>query len=115
MQEVRQAIPEVEIQVGDKSYKIKCSFGLLARFQKATGLNPFNAEIWSEPSPILFASLIWAGIVRQNPKMTVEDVAELLSIEQSKQVEHIIKALMSEATSEKKEDAPSLQPANQPI
>lgn len=115
MEEVRQAIPEVEVQVGDRKYKIKCSFGLLARFQKATGLNPFDQAIWQEPSPVLFASLIWAGVVRQNPKLTLDDVAEMLSLDQARQVNYIINALMSEATSEKKEEAPAQAIAeNQP-
>lgn len=110
MQELKQAMPEVEVQVGERTYKIKCSFGVLARFQKITGLNPFKVEIWQDPSPVMFASLIWAAVVKENPKLTVDDVADQLTVEQAKQVEHIIRALMAEASSEKKEVAPAQEP-----
>lgn len=107
MENINQVIPEVEVQVGAKTYKIRCSFGLLARFQKATGLNPFDQTIWDMPSPIHFAALIWAGISPLEPKLTVEQVAEELSVSQAKQVRDILVALMSAGTAsiEKNETA----------
>jgi len=109
MKEVAQAIPEVEIMIGETKHTIRCSFGLLARFQKVTGLNPFDAQVWAEPSPMTFASLIWAGLVKANPTLTVEDVADSLSIRQATQVKDILIGMMESGIAEKKEEAPAAQ------
>ena len=107
MKDVSQAVPEVNFQIGSKEYKIRCSFGLLARFQKATGLNPFDEKVWAEPAPWTFAALIWAGIVRENPHLTIEMVADELSIHQATQVKDILIGMMESGVATKKEEAPA--------
>lgn len=114
MKDVSQAVPEVKFQIGAKEYTIRCSFGLLARFQKATGLNPFDEKVWSEPSPWTFAALIWAGIVREHPQFTIEMVADELSIHQATQVKDILIGMMESGVAAKKEEAPTSSEAPAP-
>jgi hypothetical protein len=113
MKALAQAIPTVEVAIGEETFQVKCSFGLLARFQKATGKNPFDSELWTKPSPLDFAGLLWAGIVPFKPQWTIDDVADQLSIGQLGQVHEVVLALMSSATSsvEKKIAEPELKEA----
>lgn len=100
MKDISRAIPEIDIVLDQKTYKVRCSFGLLARFEKATGLNPFDAAIWESPSPTTLATIIWAGVVREDPLLTIEDVCENLSIVQARQARDIVAAMMTSGTDE---------------
>lgn len=104
MEGVNQAIPEVDITLAGKVFKIKCSFGLLMRFQKETGLNPFDSEIWNNPSPMHYIALIWAGIVREHPQYTMEQVAEEISLGHAQSVRDIIAGLMNAGTRQPSEE-----------
>lgn len=105
MKSLKQAIPTLEVAIGEEVFTIKCSFGVLARFQKATGKNPFDGDLWKTPSPIDFAALLWAGISPQKPEWTIEDVCDQLAIGQLEQVHQIAMALMSSATAPEDKNA----------
>lgn len=94
MSDSQQAIPEVEITIGGKKYNIRCSFALLIRFEKATGLNPFDFSIWEKPTPSLLAAVLWAGCVQSDSSLTIESIADNMRVSEARQAHEIIKAMV---------------------
>lgn len=102
MEGLAQAIPELDVVIGEKTYRVRCSFGLLARFEQATKKNPLDGSVWENPSPMDLATLLWAGIVPLEPGITVDMVSENLAVSQVGQVKDLVIALMSNAAIQEK-------------
>lgn len=79
MDKAEKALPSILVPLGDKEYEVTCNFGALCRFEKATGKNPLDERMWVNPWPSDVVHLIWASLVKQNPTITVDSVAEDLT------------------------------------
>jgi hypothetical protein len=103
MSDTQSAIPEVEITIGGRKFLIRCSFGLLIRFEKATGLNPFDFTIWEKPTPWLLAAVLWAGCVKEDSTLTIESIAENMRVSEARQAHEIIRAMVGQQSQDAQE------------
>ncbi len=94
MENVNQAIPEVTIKLGDVEHKIKCSFGVLARYQKLTGRNPYEDFTSGEFSPSAYIELISSAIYK-DPENHLEEIGDALGIVHASQISKLIKNLFT--------------------
>jgi len=104
MDDITKLAPEVSVQVGEKTYQFKCTFGFLQRFQKCSGKNPFRAETFLEPTPDDMVALIWAGVVVSEPNVTPEEIGERLTLPQALQCRAILGKFFANATTSETPD-----------
>ena len=100
--------PLVEI-ILDKPRHLKLTLGGMKKFQEATGkslLKGFNFNEMNEGELIAF---IWACLVWEDRKLTVEDVGYLLDVSKLSEVTGKLQQAVSLASPEKKDDNPLVE------
>jgi hypothetical protein len=105
MKEADKLIPTVKIQLGDgKEVDIRCNYGLMLRFQKATGKDPFDLDAMKKMSLEDQCIFIACGVYpTEDPKDKVVEIAENMSFANFEDIWAIIGAFYktSEAVQKK--------------
>lgn len=99
------ASPDVVITLNGTNYKGRCSFATLWAFEKATGRNPLDGKLWLNPSPLDMIALVWAAVSKENPELTMDRIAEMMSFSELSEVTKIINALFNKGMPDEAEDS----------
>jgi hypothetical protein len=69
-------IEPVVIHIGGKDRHLRLPFWALRRFQKETGVSPWDHEkVWSIPADLdLTVALLWAAMLDEAPELTLDEV-----------------------------------------
>lgn len=72
-------VEPVAIQFGSQVKHLRLPFWALRKFQKATNVSPWDhRKVWGWPPDMdLVIHLVWAGLLDENPDITVEEVERL--------------------------------------
>lgn len=70
--------PEVEVELGGKVRRLRMDLNAMCCFQEVTGKNLFDSEVASSISrgmtPADLRALLWACLVHEDKKLTIEQV-----------------------------------------
>lgn len=87
MKNAKKIIPTVTIDLGDYgTFDVKCSFGVLVRYQLMTGKDLFK-QIDREMSPLEYIQFLACAIYKENPH---EHLAELQEVVNAYHIEQIV-------------------------
>ena len=110
-------IPSLFIEVGGKKRRLRFSFLEVARFERLTGLGFWKALGLLHDNETLkasdFSALLWAGLLVDDPDLTVDEVSSWLSLRVFNQiVDKVVEAtldmeVLKEGKSRRPEDPPS--------
>lgn len=75
--EERPTAPTVEIEL-DKKRRLRFDFNAFSLAEKETGKNFLSGVNWTALSAIEVRAILWAGLVWDDPTLTVEDVGAML-------------------------------------
>jgi hypothetical protein len=65
-----------------KKWKLCYDYRGIAKAEQTTGLNLLNLDDWKKViSPVYFPQVVWAGLNRFNPDVTLEEVQDVLNPE----------------------------------
>jgi hypothetical protein len=53
--------------------QLSFDFNALAAFQKQTGINPLEGNVWERPSPVVLRALFWAALLAEQPEYDSDD------------------------------------------
>lgn len=87
---------EVEVKVGDQTYKLRMDFNAMCEFEDVTGINAMDAFADFEKGNISVKSMramMYAFLKRHHPEITLEQAGEVLS-ENMGALEAVISASM---------------------
>jgi len=71
------ASPVITIKL-DKERHLKFGLKALKSIEKASGQSALSGEFWSVPTATNFSILLWAGLLHEDPELTIEQVDELV-------------------------------------
>lgn len=76
-------VEPVTINLGGREMHLRLPFWALRRFEKATGVSPWDHEqVWKWPPKMdHVVHLLWAALLDENPDITVEEVERLEGME----------------------------------
>lgn len=60
----------------DRERLLGYNFNSVAALEKACGHSPFSEEFWAGMGPIKLRLLVWAGLLHEEPALTLEQVGE---------------------------------------
>jgi len=73
------AQPELELDL-DKKRKLTFDFNALCTIERVVGKNAlFDMSLWQRPSAAELRAILWAGLLTDDPTLTLEDTGKLLS------------------------------------
>jgi hypothetical protein len=72
-------VPFVTLALKGTDYKLAYSFNALALAERATGLNMFRGLDLQALNALQLRAMLWASLLKAQPKMTLEDAGDLLS------------------------------------
>lgn len=102
------ALPGVQIQFGDplQTHTYLVTLGSMCKLEKATGLNPFDSEVWRNTTPSMMAALVWCGLLHAKPNLTIEEVANQILPKDYMAISEAVRDAFMQASSpeEKKTD-----------
>ena len=69
-------IEPVTIRIGGKDRHLRLPFWALRRFQKETGVSPWDHDkVWAVPADLeLTVALLWAALLDESPELTLDEV-----------------------------------------
>jgi hypothetical protein len=67
-------IEPVPINLDGRIRHLRLGFKEMYRFHLQTGLSAWAREVWNDPSPDIMVALLWAGLLHEDPTLTVEQV-----------------------------------------
>lgn len=97
------AIPEIDIEIDGETHKVKCSFGVLVRYQLLTGKNLMKESDRTDLSPLEYVQFLACAIYTEEPVSKVVELQNKISGYHLKQVAEIISAIFATGTSEEVE------------
>lgn len=104
------AQPELELDL-DKKRKLTFDFNALCTIEKVVGKNAlFDMSLWMKPTAGELRAILWAGLLSDDPNLTLEDTGKLLSkfpVVMKDAVTFAFKNATMAIASEKKSDAES--------
>lgn len=69
--------PTVKI-ILDKERRLLFDFNALAQMEKVTGKSFLSGELWDNLSATDVRALVWAGLLDEDPEITLEEVGKML-------------------------------------
>jgi len=87
---LEKALHQPSMIIGGVRKTFKFNHYGLARLQKETGKNPFVIETWQTDEQEMTVSLLWAGLITDEPEITIEKVSKDLSWAEMKQIPKFI-------------------------
>lgn len=63
----------------DRPRHLKLDYNALCRVEKAAGLSVFNQRIWNQITATLLRTILWAGLVWEDPSLTEDAVGDLIT------------------------------------
>lgn len=115
MSNANRAIPEYEIEVAGKTYKVKFTLGLLAFLEQEwerrfkVKVNFYNPAFLNQLNITQTLVLIWALIRKHEPNLTPEDLGEMLSLADIESVGDALSNLIVASAPEPKKEPESEQ------
>lgn len=104
MENANKVLPEVSIEIGGKTFKIKASFKVLIAVQRATGKNPFKGEFMTDISPIEMAIFLHCAISTVDPSITLDWVEENMGGKHMKTIAEVVNALYENSMPDAEKD-----------
>lgn len=95
MDNAEKALPEVEFKLGEKTYVLANTLGVLNRFEKQTGKNSIDLNTWQDPNAQDLTALLWAAINFQDPSVTYDQVERQLMFRDLSTATKVVKALFA--------------------
>lgn len=92
MENLEQAIPEVDLEIEGKTHKIKCSFGVLARYEKLTGRDAYDDFTSGKFKARAYIELIACALYK-DPEAHIEELGEQLGAQHASKITELIKKL----------------------
>jgi|GEM_PF-899677 hypothetical protein len=71
---MNKVVPVVEITL-DKARAFKLDFKALMAFEKLSGKNVLESNVWQHMTASDMVMLLWAGLVHEDPQLTLDMVA----------------------------------------
>ena len=75
----KNAMPEVEVKLGDKLRKLCFDFNAICRLEEKSGKNALSSETWNNLSALDVRALLWAACLKDDPELTIESVGEFIT------------------------------------
>lgn len=72
-------LPKVPLKVGDEEYTLAYDFNAIAKAEELTGLNLFTSFSFQQLSVTKFRAMLFASLLKYQPKITVEQVGSLIT------------------------------------
>ena len=79
MTNAEQARPEKEITLGGKRRKFVMNWNALLMLEKSLGKSAFRAIDWADPGLNDVTHILWAGLLSEDPTLTIKQVVDMLS------------------------------------
>ncbi len=74
---MNKALPIVEITL-DRERTFKLDFRALMAFEKLSGKNVLESNVWQQMTASDMVTLLWAGLLHEDPQLTLDQVAGLI-------------------------------------
>ncbi len=74
---MNKAVPIVGITL-DKERNFKLDFRAFMAFEKVSGKNVLAANVWQDMTASGLVTLLWAGLLHEDPNLTLEEVAAFI-------------------------------------
>lgn len=72
------AMPEIELDL-DRKRKLVFDFNAICALEDVTGKNALDGKTWNALSARDVRALLWGALLRDDPKLTIERVGELIN------------------------------------
>lgn len=105
MNNVKKASPELVITLGDKDYKVLFTLNALRKIHEVTGWNIIDGESKHTPTPTDVLALLWAGMLKYQPDLKMEDVGDMIEVSE---VPVLLEQLMNGLNLASPEEDPSI-------
>lgn len=76
LSDAAKAFPEVTISLGGKNRRLVYNLYSFMRLDEETGKNVFDGSAFNAARPKDLVALLWAGLVNDDPNLTLEQVAK---------------------------------------
>jgi hypothetical protein len=86
------------IEINGKEYTLAYNIGSMKKFQKRTGLNPFDGTVFDKIDPIIFSELLFSMV---QGKIDMKEIDSISGKDMSK-LQDALEKVMQESESEKK-------------
>ena len=86
------------IEINEKEYTLAYNIGSMKKFQKRTGLNPFDGTVFDKIDPIIFSELLFSMV---QGKIDMKEIDSISGKDMSK-LQDALEKVMQESESEKK-------------
>jgi len=92
--------PELVIEFGNPKEKHVILFTLdsFMKIEKLTGKNMLTGELFTDTTATTMGLLIWAGLLHEKNGLTVENIAEKITLEDFKRLPSIIQKAFANVT-----------------
>lgn len=70
----------VEVFIGGTKYFLKYTLWSFCKIDIATGKNPLDGAMWTNPHPQDILTLLWAGLLHSHPELTLEELGNKISL-----------------------------------
>ena len=102
--------PELVIEFGEpkERHVVKFTLNSFMKIEKLTGKNMLTGELFTDTSATTMAILLWAGLLHEKNNMTVDELAEKMTLEDLKQLPSLIQRAFANASPSNDEKKTSL-------
>jgi hypothetical protein len=90
--------PEVEIQLGDKTFQMVLSTEAFCLLEKETGKNSFDPKTWNEMNVSTLTLLVWAGLQAHHPDVKLDYVRKNFKLSQTQEIMLLVQKAFENAT-----------------
>lgn len=91
---------EVTVELGGKERKLIYDFNALAKAEEVTGKSMLDGAVWQSPSATDLRAFIWAGLLRDDPNVTIQQVGSWLTIDTMSEITGYINEALDISTTE---------------
>lgn len=82
----RPGAPGGRIVLGGKERTLRFDFNALAELERETGINALDGSVWTNPSVTITRALLWAGMLHEEPELTIREVGSWLRLDNVEEV-----------------------------
>lgn len=99
MANAKKVSPTVEVVLNEQTYKIKFGMKAIIALDEKYQINLMNPEHSQklQMSPAMVAKVIWAGMQRHHPDLTLDNVADILDDSENAEIERALSQAFSSA------------------
>ena len=87
----------------DRERTLRLDFNALCALRKETGQNPLSPSFWADFDDVLkLRATLWAALIHEDPKLTVEQVGNLIDMKRIAEIADALAGPVSAAMPDKK-------------